>query len=221
MKNVFKQAFTLAEVLIVLSIIGIVASMTIPTLMNKVQNKEFAERFKKEYSIFNSAWTQIIQDNGGSVVGVYSSGNEAVDAICSKMKCIKKCTIASNYNQCFHYTDWKDLAEAKGWKSLSGPSGILADGTSFSVQSYASQCNQILNMKGYIHCSYLYIDTNSFQNPNIMGRDIFELVITQKNILPAGYAGNSQIIASCNKETTQYKGANCGVKILLDGVINY
>ena len=42
-----KKAFTLAEVLIVLGIIGIVASMTIPTLIQKVSERETVSKLKK------------------------------------------------------------------------------------------------------------------------------------------------------------------------------
>ena len=47
-----KRAFTLAEVLITLGIIGIVAALTIPTLIGDYRNKERSVRLKK--SIF---WT--------------------------------------------------------------------------------------------------------------------------------------------------------------------
>ena len=42
-----KSAFTLAEVLITLGIIGVVAAMTLPTLVNDKQNKELQTQFKK------------------------------------------------------------------------------------------------------------------------------------------------------------------------------
>ena len=44
-----KSAFTLAEVLITLGIIGMVAAMTLPALMNDKQNKELQTQFKKTY----------------------------------------------------------------------------------------------------------------------------------------------------------------------------
>ena len=45
-----KNGFTLAEVLITLGIIGIVAAMTIPTLMTNYQKKTTATRVKKAYA---------------------------------------------------------------------------------------------------------------------------------------------------------------------------
>ncbi len=47
--------FTLAEVLITLGIIGVVAAMTIPVLMQKHRNQEVEARLKKFYSSYNQA----------------------------------------------------------------------------------------------------------------------------------------------------------------------
>src|SRR5574344_1376129 len=58
------SGFTLAEVLIVLAIIGVVASMTLPTLINKVQKQEYVTALKKEYSMLNDGFAQILADEG-------------------------------------------------------------------------------------------------------------------------------------------------------------
>ena len=50
-----KQAFTMAEVLITIGIIGVVAAMTLPSLINNAQNKEFEEGLKRYYSILSQA----------------------------------------------------------------------------------------------------------------------------------------------------------------------
>ena len=45
-----KKAFTLAEILITLGIIGIVSAMTLPTLQANITNKQFRTKFLKNYS---------------------------------------------------------------------------------------------------------------------------------------------------------------------------
>lgn len=50
-----KSAFTLAEVLITLGIIGVVAAMTIPTLMNKTSEAQFRTGYKKILSTLSQA----------------------------------------------------------------------------------------------------------------------------------------------------------------------
>lgn len=53
--KILKQAFTLAEVLITLGIIGIVAAMTVPTLIANIQRKNYTTKLKKFYSTMNQA----------------------------------------------------------------------------------------------------------------------------------------------------------------------
>lgn len=50
-----RRAFTLAEVLIILGIIGVVASLTLPVLISKYKHKELETRFKKSYSLISQA----------------------------------------------------------------------------------------------------------------------------------------------------------------------
>ncbi len=50
-----KNAFTLAEVLITLGIIGVVAAITIPTLMANISGHKFRSQFKKSLSSINQA----------------------------------------------------------------------------------------------------------------------------------------------------------------------
>ena len=57
--------FTLAEVLITLGIIGVVAAMTLPTIMNNVRNKQLEAAFKKQYSVLTSAIALIIENEYG------------------------------------------------------------------------------------------------------------------------------------------------------------
>lgn len=63
-KNNRKSAFTLAEVLITLGIIGIVAALTIPTLIQNHNKKVVENRLKKVYSTMNQAITQSENFNG-------------------------------------------------------------------------------------------------------------------------------------------------------------
>lgn len=54
--NAFKKcAFTLAEVLITLGIIGVVAAMTIPTLMANIKAHQYSAKFKKTVSTLSNA----------------------------------------------------------------------------------------------------------------------------------------------------------------------
>jgi prepilin-type N-terminal cleavage/methylation domain-containing protein len=54
-KTGFKNAFTLAEVLTTLMVIGVVAAMTIPTLLNSTDDQQYKVGFKKGVSVLSQA----------------------------------------------------------------------------------------------------------------------------------------------------------------------
>lgn len=59
-----KIAFTLAEVLITLGIIGIVAAMTLPALVQKHNEKVIVSNLKKSYSTMQQAYLMTVKDKG-------------------------------------------------------------------------------------------------------------------------------------------------------------
>lgn len=58
------NAFTLAEVLITLGIIGVVAALTMPSLIANTRKSEYSSKLKKFYSIMNQAIIMSELDNG-------------------------------------------------------------------------------------------------------------------------------------------------------------
>lgn len=65
-----KSAFTLAEVLITLAIIGVIAAITIPVLMQNIQDKQFKAQWKSVYSELSNAYQRMANDNGNDIGSV-------------------------------------------------------------------------------------------------------------------------------------------------------
>ncbi len=72
--NILKKAFTLAEVLITLTIIGIVAAMTIPTLMSKYKDQATVTKLKKAQSVLSNALLSATAKNG-PLLSEYTNGS--------------------------------------------------------------------------------------------------------------------------------------------------
>ncbi len=90
-----KVAFTLAEVLITLGIIGVVAALTLPTVINKAQNMILKNQFKKAYSTFYNAMKLVQVQNGAPMACWYwdnSSPYKSLSVKCSETNQYGNCT---------------------------------------------------------------------------------------------------------------------------------
>lgn len=149
-------AFTLAEVLITLGIIGVVAAMTIPTLMNKTQDREFKTAYKKAYSDLSQAFAQAINEQSltprSALVDNTATASEWA-VIKSAFNTTKDCPIPQLY-ECWTnaekvYTNSPAPASANSF--------IDAAGRSWSQFTISENI-------------YL-VDTNGLKSPNQFGKD--------------------------------------------------
>ena len=72
-----KFGFTLAEVLITLGIIGVVAAMTIPTLMQKTNDAELKSGYKKMISVISQAISMNYALDGVDFADLTTEGDSA------------------------------------------------------------------------------------------------------------------------------------------------
>ncbi len=81
--HIKKAAFTLAEVLITLGIIGVVAALTIPTISRNIQQAVLKNQFKKFYSTFWQAVAGIQTLNGRPIQCYYWDGSNPYKGKCT------------------------------------------------------------------------------------------------------------------------------------------
>lgn len=75
MNKAKSMAFTLSEILLVLSVIGVVSALTIPTLIQKVSDDQYKTAWKKAYTDVSAVSMRIAVDNGGSLAGVFGTNS--------------------------------------------------------------------------------------------------------------------------------------------------
>ncbi len=173
--NDFKKkiAFTLAEVLITLGIIGIVAAMTIPTLISNYKEKQTVTRLQKAYSTLKNAfelakaehgdyttwtWNQIPFSNGQRTQYFWDT------YILPQLKVSKKCFPGKNGCSSYYvYT----LNGQQIFNNTTHCAFVLNDGT--VVSTWAGEDNS-----PYQHI-WAFVDTNGFSAPNTIGKDIFTM----------------------------------------------
>lgn len=137
-----KNAFTLAEVLVTLGIIGVVAAMTLPVLIQSYKNHIVETRLQKFYSIMNQAIKMAEVEHGDKKLWYEDTGGLELDAdgkpIAGSSKVLTwyntylakyitttKITVASNGIPTFYLADGSAFApsnvqESRDWKFFPG-----------------------------------------------------------------------------------------------------
>ncbi len=144
-----KAAFTLAEVLITLGIIGVVAAMTLPTLVGNYKNKELSTRAKKTYSLISQALQKYQSDNGtvGDITGLFDTSKSSADVTTAFSKYFKATRVCTSKTQkgCgkFYYevTYASPLYDDEGSATASGmytPKFLLPDGALIGINIKSS-----------------------------------------------------------------------------------
>ena len=206
----FVKAFTLAEVLITLGIIGVVAAMTIPTLVKNYQKQVLVTQLKKSVTtlengfkkmmaddevdnFFDTTLYQQLGDNHCLSVGYTSlEANDScklfIDGLKNYFNIIDIGKVSSNYK--WNFRDGSNFDDKSQDDFIK-----LADGTSFFI-------NFIHNYGNYIS-----IDINGSKGPNAYGRDVFDFVIL----------GNGHIEDSNFNNCNNASASGCYNKILQNG----
>ena len=163
--NSRKQGFTLAEVLITLGIIGVVAAMTMPTLMNSTQGAQYKAAYKKALSAISQ----------GVTLNVALDGNDFYDATAGSAGNVdSETTIAGFLNKRMNIV--RHPAEGdKGYTIKNGSADLSADtnntalffndGSVFVFPATESGCTK--DRAGVNdHICKGYIDVNGAKGPN-------------------------------------------------------
>lgn len=222
-----RSGFTLAEVLLTLGIIGVVAAMTIPTLIVNNQKQEYVTGLKKAYSELYQALNQIMIDRNcvGNMpcTGLFDSGTTITslgDELSSYFKVARNCKTTSTDCMSNAVSDSYDGSSARyDWSSaMHGYNFITADGMSFAILNYADIGAPSCTL--FNTCGDVAIDVNGPQKgPNNFGRDIYYLYImnTPKIIdLPNWRNSTTGAIESCDA-SVDVGGWSCISRIVQEG----
>lgn len=163
-----KAAFTLAEVLITLGIIGVVAAMTLPALMANHRKKETVTKLKKFYTVVNQAVGLAVAEYGDV------SGWAADCGVSGNITCTTDEAMA-----------WFDKYIGKHLQIIKKE--VAEDGRGFYVYF---KDGSILRVQNYIYDMSFYTNKNSIENP-LSGRNVFSFRFNP--VLPSGQTVENNI----------------------------
>lgn len=209
-----QYAFTLAETLITLVVVGVIASITIPTVIATHQKEATITRLKKAFSTLSQTTNRAIADNGPVSTWTLGQNGNSNHAKLFINNYISPYLNLMEVPTTFAEGNWKNN---KQYRELNNNNKsydssftrfYLSDGT--SVTSKISDNSRLI----------MYIDINGDAKPNKVGRDIFEVnycvYSSDKCELPGKFIANAEQksreellsaddIYNCNKQKTGYR----------------
>ena len=212
----YKIAFTLAETLITLAIIGIVAAMTIPGIVQKYEEKVTVVKVKKVYSLLSNALQLAEFENGtfnNTISGTVSEN--FYDYISPYLKIEKYCGSnegcwADTTIKFLHGADWENINTYRAYQKAVMNDGMLL---------------QLFTKDTFAVSGEIRVDINGYKKPNTLGKDIFKFTIDGNKILPYGMASTNEeetFSTHCNLTSeNNYNGDACTAWVIYNENMDY
>ena len=220
--------FTLAEVLVTLGIVGVVAAMTIPILMTNIGEKQTISRLKQTYSLLSQAFK--LAENDGADFGTLAENDsnnwkqkasDFVDKLRPHLKILSDCghddvnavCVRDQYYIQLNGSNRMNYAHNSSMYKL-----VLFNGT--HIWLHGGEKNWTYTSGGVTEPEYarIYVDTNGVQGPNQWGRDFFMFhYFGSLGLVPSGLPGVYES-DSCRLSSS---GVGCAYYVLKNGNMNY
>lgn len=197
-------AFTLTEVLITLSIIGVISALTVPTLVNNYQRKAEVVQIRKVMNDVETAIDLYITEEGKAKFSAtpYYKNDEINNLITNKLKYVKSCD--ANAAGCFASENYMTIGSNTN------------EEFKCTVKSYLlSSSAAICMVKGNNGIITVNVDVNGPEGPNIGGRDMFEFYVSSAGDISYCPLITDKCDTEKNSCTSSTTGKGC-IKALAD-----
>lgn len=220
--KLFYKAFTLSEVLISLTVIGVIAAITVPTLLQKYQEQSVKSALKKNYSVLKSALDKYQVENGERILPSDVGARKFKALIIKYVNIMTDCGIGCSDQNTACISSSKNIYKTYNKKSsiaidpyFDDGQFILNDGSLILIEN-----NFDANSATASRRLYISVDINGYKKkPNQLGKDLFMFQITNNgDLLPMGAKGTDFYSATngycSNTSTNNMNGAGCSAKVL-------
>lgn len=204
-----KKGFTLVETLITLGVIGLVAALTIPDLIQNYKIKATVSILKKTYAQLDQGFRLAININD-TVENWISSPSETPEASTEVMNKLKP--HIKLINDCGTSIDCPRAENIYDYSKNNIYISTLNNGVRLYLNVQEKDCNWDRGDTKMLQnsCGWIDADINGDKGPNKMGIDIFEFVITKYGLIPYGVdVMRNNLIADYAKDKPSYFEATC------------
>jgi len=225
--KISKKAFTLAEVLITIGIIGVISTLTMPSLFAKIDRTKSETILKEDYSIILQA-LKLAESQDVTLDSVEDSLNGMRNWFDMFMKPnIKTLDVCYDTEGCWAKGYSFNLRGSVANSSRPGVGiggGIISfrmpNGSNFCIDGWSkSDMKNLFGVDVPGQSSFVfYIDTNGDKLPNTMGKDTFILAWKDGTLVPAGADKSvAEVIMNCSINGGSNAGYYCLRRVMLNG----
>ena len=234
-----KAAFTLAEVLITLGIIGVVAALTLPTLIQNHQKQTYVTGLKKAYANLQNAFAKMAYDENVTEwrqtscasMGLHdcSGQSAAPNTLDKKDICLEN--LKNQLNIASYSVNENDLSIPENYL------GSLATFKTVDGMIYTLLYGDIADIEmGYIlGLKDVVVDVNGDKGPNKMGRDRFYFILdySKNKVSMEGLEIDNTswprqpfykkycTTANVNASNDDFTVRTCTARVLVEGKMDY
>lgn len=213
--------FTLAEVLITLGIIGVVAAMTIPNLIVNYRAHQLSSRFLESYSIIQQVFKQMEADDISLLPTDYNTGSY-YKTFMKYLQAPTDCGLGGNIGLSAGNKKSKPCFNSNAgntdvpYKTLDGKTNALSP--LFDDGQIALQNGSLLLFENNIieQRVYVSVDLNGYNNkPNRWGYDLFTFQLKDGELKTMGAIGTdyTDMNTYCSKDSSSaFNGITCAQK---------
>ena len=171
-----QNAFTLAEVLITLGIIGVVAAMTMPSLLNATQGKQYVTAYKRALATMSQAGAMnyALSDED------FNTASNVYDVLKQRMNVVKD----NNSGDGLYFNDGIYVGKITGG----------TDGTTTNTLKAAAGCKDPTtpgSETGTEAKCKIGLDVNGDKGPNKAGKDRYQVIFTRQGVIPGDDVGRN------------------------------
>lgn len=194
MRNFYKKAFTLSEVLLALALVGIIAAMVIPGTMHYANKKMLTSQLKNTVVGLQDLAQEQLAESKTKVMSDTDFAKSSILLSSAYFDVLKNCNAS---DPCFA-ASYKTIANSssitktKNNVNLKNGGIQLKSGIAIRYDSNYETEDGNLSVETYkfsatntkeLYFGTFYIDVNGLDKPNVLGRDFFVIPITDKGRL--------------------------------------
>lgn len=248
MRERYKHGFTLIELIVAMTIIGVLIAVTVPSIVTGAQNRKLAASLGRSVEVVESGCRMLIQEmseksTDGEFIG-HSSINRSLDG--SDINGVPEDSVSANdglFANAPEYFDVMQLNDAKKADYESSVRSFAMGNPSPALSEIVGKYSANIKLGAYYGAKsvdrattisdpiieYVYIDVNGDSSPNRYGLDIFLFGLTDRcYMVPAGSSVFKNYNSSIELATTDCagdsvtNGLSCTSRVVKDGYkINY